>query len=58
MNGNPVCIVIGGTGDELYLASEVSNYRMWVSTRTGTNRFGDKADANWEIVCEIKDVIE
>jgi hypothetical protein len=23
---------------------------MWVSTRTGTNRFGDKSDRDWEII--------
>jgi hypothetical protein len=57
MEGNPVCIVEQDTGGELFLASENRKYFMWVSTRTGSNRFGDKADAHWEVITEIKDVI-
>ena len=57
MEGNPVCIVEQDTGGELFLASENRKYFMWVSTRTGSNRFGDKSDAHWEIISEIKDVI-
>lgn len=57
MEGNPVCIVEQDTGGELFLVSENRKYAMWVSTRTGTNRFGDKSDAHWEIITEIKDVI-
>ena len=50
MGGNPVCIVEQDTGGELFLASENRKYFFWVSTRTGTNRFGDKADAHWEVI--------
>ena len=57
MAGNPVCIVEQDTGGELFLASENRKCFFWVSTRTGTNRFGDKTDKDWEIVTEIKEVI-
>ena len=57
MEGNPVCIVEQDTGGELFLASENRKYFFWVSTRTGSNRFGDKADAHWEVITEIKNVI-
>jgi hypothetical protein len=50
MEGNPVCIVEQDTGGELFLASENRKYFFWVSTRTGTNRFGDKSDSHWEIL--------
>ena len=50
MENNPVCIVEQDTGGELFLASENRKYFFWVSTRTGTNRFGDKTDKHWEIV--------
>ena len=50
MEGNPVCIVEQDTGGELFLASANRKYFMWVSTRTGTNRFGDKSDRDWEII--------
>jgi hypothetical protein len=49
MQSNPVCFVEQDTGGELFLVSENRKYSFWVSTRTGTNRFGDKADAHWEI---------
>ena len=58
MEGNPVCVVEQDTGGELFLASENRKYFFWVSTRTGSNRFGDKTDKDWEIVSEIEDVIE
>jgi hypothetical protein len=58
MEGNPVCIVEQDTGGEMFLASENRKYFFWVSTRIGTNRFGDKADAHWEVVTEIKEVIQ
>jgi len=58
MGGNPVCIVEQDTGGEMFLASENRKYFFWISTRTGTSRFGDKMDANWEIISEIKEVIE
>jgi hypothetical protein len=58
MESNPVCVVEQDTGGELFLASENRKYFFWVSTRTGTNRFGDKTDVHWEVVSEIKDVIE
>jgi len=58
MENNPVCIVEQDTGGELFLASENLKYFMWVSTRTGSNRFGDKSDKDWEIITEIEDVIE
>jgi len=45
MENNPVCIVEQDTGGELFLASENRKYFFWVSTRTGSNRFGDKADS-------------
>jgi frataxin-like iron-binding protein CyaY len=57
LNSNPVFTVEQDTGSELFLAAENRKYFFWVSTRTGTNRFGDKADAHWEIVSEIKEVI-
>ena len=50
MEGNPVCIVEQDTGSEMFLASENRKYFFWVSTRTGTNRFGDKADTHWEVL--------
>ena len=61
MEGNPVCIVEQDTGiveqdtgGELFLASENRKYFFWVSTRTGSNRFGDKADMHWEIIGEAE----
>ena len=57
MDNNPVCIVEQDTGGELFLASENRKYFFWVSTRTGSNRFGDKTDKDWEVITEIKDVI-
>ena len=57
MNGNPVFIVEQDTGSELFLAAENRKYFFWVSTRTGTNRFGNKEDAHWEIT-SIFDIIE
>jgi len=53
MENNPVCIVEQDTGGELFLASENRKYFMWVSTRAGSNRFGDKSDVNWEIVADF-----
>lgn len=50
MEGNPICIVEQDTGGELFLASENRKYFFWVSTRTGTNRFGDKSDSHWEVL--------
>ena len=50
MDGNPVCIVEQNTGGELFLASANRKYFFWVATREGTNRFGDVADRNWEVV--------
>ena len=58
MEGNPICVVEQDTGSELFLASENRKYFFWVSLRTGTNRFGDKADKHWEVVSEIKGVIK
>ncbi len=55
LNSNPVFTVEQDTGGELFLAAENRKYFFWVSTRTGTNRFGDKADAHWEVVSEIKE---
>ena len=52
MESNPLCTVEQDTGSELFLASENRKYFMWVSTRTGTNRFGNKTDYNWEILGE------
>jgi hypothetical protein len=49
MDNNPICIVEQDTGGELFLASENRKYFFWMSTRTGSNRFGDKCDKNWEI---------
>ena len=54
MEGNPVCIVEQDTGGELFLVSENRNYAFWVATRTGSNRFGDKADAHWEITADFE----
>jgi hypothetical protein len=50
MDGNPVCVVEQDTGGELFLAAENRKYFFWVSTRTGTNRFGDKSDSHWEVI--------
>jgi len=50
MEGNPVCIVEQDTGGELFLVSENRKYAFWASIRTGTNRFGDKSDAHWEVI--------
>jgi hypothetical protein len=50
MENNPVCIVEQDSGGELFLASENRKYFMWVSIRTGTNRFGDKTCKDWEII--------
>lgn len=49
MENNPVCSVEQDTGSELFLASENRKYFFWVSTRTGSNRFGSKVDSHWEI---------
>jgi hypothetical protein len=57
MEGNPVCIVEQDSGGELFLVSENRKYSMWVATRTGTNRFGDKSDSHWEITADFE-VIE
>jgi hypothetical protein len=57
MGGNPVCIVEQDSGSELFLVSENRKYSMWVATRTGTNRFGDKSDSHWEITADFE-VIE
>jgi hypothetical protein len=46
MDNNPVCIVEQDTGGELFLASENRKYFFWTPTE------------HWEIVFEIKDVIE
>jgi hypothetical protein len=50
MEGNPLCVVEQDTGGELFLASANRKYFFWVSTREGVNRFGDKADAHWEVL--------
>ena len=50
MDNNPVCIVEQDTGGELFLVSENGKYATWVAVRAGTNRFGDKADAHWEVI--------
>ena len=50
MDGNPVCVVEQDTGEELFLASVNRKYFFWVSLREGVNRFGDKADAHWEVL--------
>ena len=50
MENNPVCIVEQDTGGELFLVSENRKYAFWASIRIGTNRFGDKADAHWEVI--------
>ena len=48
MDGNPVCVVVVDSGEELILASENRKYFFWVSLREGVNRFGNKSDAHWE----------
>ena len=50
LNSNPVFTVEQDTGEELFLASENRKYFFWVSLREGVNRFGDKADAHWEVL--------
>jgi len=57
MENNPVCTVEQECDGDLFLVSENRKYCFWVSTRTGTNRFGDKSDSHWEVITEIKDVI-
>ena len=54
MDRNPVCIVKQDTGGELFLVSENGEYAMWVSTREGVNRFGDKSDMHREIIGEAE----
>jgi len=49
MDGNPVCVVEQDTGGELFLVSANRKYFFWVATREGTNRFGNKVDAHWEV---------
>lgn len=49
MDGNPVCTVEQDTGAELFLASANRKYFFWVSTRSGSNRFGSKVDGHWEV---------
>jgi hypothetical protein len=56
MDSNPICDVHQDTGGELFLASQNRNYFMWVSVRSGTNRFGNKADQNWEIISDTQSV--
>ena len=50
LNSNPVFTVEQDSGEELFLASANRKYFFWVSLRTGTNRFGNKADAHWEVI--------
>lgn len=50
MDNNPICDVHQDTGGELFLVSQNKKYCMWVTTRSGVNRFGDKTDLNWEII--------
>lgn len=50
MGNNPICDVHQDTGGELFLASENEKYFFWVSTRPGTNRWGDKSDTHWEVL--------
>ena len=50
MDSNPVCTVEQDTGEELFLVSENRRYSFWVSTRTGSNRFGSKIDGHWEVL--------
>jgi hypothetical protein len=50
MGNNPICTVEQDAGEELFLVSENRRYSFWVSTRTGSNRFGSKIDGHWEIV--------
>ena len=50
LNSNPVFTVEQDTGEELFLASVNRKYFFWVSLREGVNRFGDKADAHWEVL--------
>lgn len=50
MDNNPICTVEQDTGEELFLVSENRRYSFWVSTRTGSNRFGSKIDGHWEVL--------
>ena len=50
LSHNSNFIVKQTTGEELFLKSEYCNYSMWVSLRSGSCRFGDKADKHWEII--------
>jgi hypothetical protein len=52
MCGNLICVVEQDTGGELFLVSENRSYAFWMSTRTGSNRFGSKVDGHWEIIKE------
>jgi hypothetical protein len=49
MDNNPTCTVEQESDGDLFLASENRKYFFWVSTRTGSNRFGDKASKHWEV---------
>ena len=57
MENNPICIVEQDTGSELFLAAENRKYFFWVSTRTGSSRFGDKTDKHWKIAEEDNETI-
>jgi hypothetical protein len=50
MDNNPVCIVEQETDNDIFLAAENRRYFFWMSTRSGSNRFGSKVDGHWEIV--------
>lgn len=55
MGSNPTCVVEQDTGTELFLVSENRHYAFWMSTQTGSNRFGTKIDKHWEIVGDTND---
>ncbi len=52
MDNNPVCTVEQECDGDLFLVSENRKYSFWMSTRTGSNRFGSKVDGHWEIIKE------
>jgi lipocalin len=50
MDSNPVCIIEQEVDGDIFLVSENQKYSFWMSTRTGSSRFGSKVDGHWEVV--------
>lgn len=50
MDSNPICVVEQEVDGDIFLVSENRRYSFWMSTRTGSNRFGSKVDGHWEVL--------